>query len=310
MDIFHQERFQNGCRTKPYFEGYYFRAVAKNGRTISIIPGISRSIGDSHSFVQIIDDRGESSYFRYTADKFVYSKKVFLINVGENAFSLTGFKLCIKNGADISGTVLFKNTVYFPKSLLCPSIMGPFSYVPLLECRHCVISVKSDLEGSINLNGENIDFSGGVGYIEKDWGCSFPSKYVWIQSNCFDGENAAFMLSTATVPVLGRKIKGLIAFLYDNGKFYQFATYSGACIKQIERHEDTISIVISSYLRKMYVNLEPERTGLLKAPVNGKMSRNICESGSGIIDVVLQESGRTVFNSKGRNAGIEICGDI
>ncbi|MCK7537696.1 MAG: tocopherol cyclase family protein [Marinilabiliales bacterium] len=29
------------------------------------------------------------------------------------------------------------------------------------------------------------DFSGGRGYIEKDWGHSFPSAYVWMQSNHF-----------------------------------------------------------------------------------------------------------------------------
>lgn len=28
-----------------------------------------------------------------------------------------------------------------------------------------------------------MDFSGGRGYIEKDWGQSFPAAWVWLQIN-------------------------------------------------------------------------------------------------------------------------------
>ena len=39
-----------------------------------------------------------------------------------------------------------------------------------MQCSHGVISMGHPLEGSVRLNGETIDFSGGTGYIETDRG--------------------------------------------------------------------------------------------------------------------------------------------
>ena len=45
--------------------------------------------------------------------------------------------------------------------------MGPFKYFPM-ECRHRIISMRHTLEGRLKLNGKEIDFTNGLGYIEKD----------------------------------------------------------------------------------------------------------------------------------------------
>ncbi|MEZ4893124.1 MAG: tocopherol cyclase family protein [Saprospiraceae bacterium] len=37
----------------------------------------------------------------------------------------------------------------------------------------------------LTINGEELDFTGGKGYMEKDWGRSFPSAYFWMQTNHF-----------------------------------------------------------------------------------------------------------------------------
>ena len=55
--------------------------------------------------------------------------------------------------------------------------MGPFRFIAGMECSHGVISMMHSLEGTIEINGEIVDFSGGTGYIETDRGRSFPSAY-------------------------------------------------------------------------------------------------------------------------------------
>lgn len=60
-------------------------------------------------------------------------------------------------------------------------IMGPFRFLPGMECSHGVISMGHSLEGKLDLNGKRIDFSGGTGYVETDRGRSFPSAYLWTQ---------------------------------------------------------------------------------------------------------------------------------
>ena len=51
--------------------------------------------------------------------------------------------------------------------------MGPFSFVPLMECYHGILSMNHSLKGTLSFQGENLLFTGGKGYIEKDWGHSF-----------------------------------------------------------------------------------------------------------------------------------------
>ena len=43
-----------------------------------------------------------------------------------------------------------------------------------MECYHGIVSMDHTVNGLIEINNEKIDFSEGRGYIEKDWGRSFP----------------------------------------------------------------------------------------------------------------------------------------
>lgn len=54
--------------------------------------------------------------------------------------------------------------------------------------------MSSRADGSITINNKNIAFDNGVGYIEKDWGSSFPKSYIWCQGNNFENSNTSFML--------------------------------------------------------------------------------------------------------------------
>lgn len=78
--------------------------------------------------------------------------------------------------------------------------MGPFSYVPFMECNHVILSMKNNANGHININDNMLNFDNGIGYIEKDWGCSFPKKYIWCQGNNFQNPTTSFMLSIADIP--------------------------------------------------------------------------------------------------------------
>ena len=61
-------------------------------------------------------------------------------------------------------------------------------------------------------------FYDNMGYIEKDWGTSFPNKYFWLQCNDFATGNASIMISVAEIPFLGTKFTGCICSVYLNGK--------------------------------------------------------------------------------------------
>ena len=99
-----------------------------------------------------------------------------------------------------------------------PNIMGPFTYIPNMECNHGVVSMSHTINGSIQLNDETWEFKNDKGYIEKDWGTSFPKRYIWIQGNHFKNTNTSFMLSLAHIPFIGFSFEGLIAQLNTDTK--------------------------------------------------------------------------------------------
>lgn len=78
------------------------------------------------------------------------------------------------------------------------------------------------------VNDQQIDFSGGCGYIEKDWGAAFPEGYVWMQTNHFERSNACLTASIAMIPWLGSAFRGFLVGLWLDGELIRFTTYTGA----------------------------------------------------------------------------------
>lgn len=307
-NVFNQERFLGKGRKSPYFEGWYFRLVTADGRALSFIPGISVCGSDAHSFVQMIEST-ESKYFKFPAKAFEYSEKSFYVKVGNFTFTSDGIGINLSENSKVIGKVKFKNKIMFPKSAVSPGIMGPLSYIPSLKCNHAVICVKCDLEGEISVNDNKINFDRGVGYIEKDWGSSFPDSYIWAQSCNFDDNDTSFMMAAAKIEVLGLKLNGLISFLYHSGTFYKFATYTGAVVKDLNNNGN-VSVKIKSQEYILQIGLVPDEAGVLKAPASGAMNREIRESGCGQIDVTLIKGQNIVYKGRGKSAGIEFCGNI
>ncbi len=71
------------------------------------------------------------------------------------------------------GEVEFSNQVPWRKKWYSPGIMGPFSFMPFMECYRGILSMDHSIKGSLTIDGEEIDFHNGRGYMEKDWGARF-----------------------------------------------------------------------------------------------------------------------------------------
>ena len=71
------------------------------------------------------------------------------------------------------------------------------------------------------LKVKKIDFTGGRGYTEKDWGHSFPIGYVWMQSNHFSKPEISFKCSIAKIPFKIFSFNGFIAGLWLKKKTYR-----------------------------------------------------------------------------------------
>jgi tocopherol cyclase len=309
LKVFKPQVFQGDLGKKNYFEGWYFKLVSIGlDHVYSFIPGISLTRDNPHCFIQVINGiSGESSYLSYPVDQFKWNKNLLEVRVGNSIFTEAGIKLDIDHsGVQIKGQLNYSKNIGYPRSLRSPGIMGWYSFVPFMQCKHDVVSVTHELSGTLEVNGESIDFSHGKGYIEKDWGSSFPKAWLWLHCNTFEKEDASLMISVADIPWLGSYFLGLISFLYVNEKFYMFNTYDGSSIQQLSQENETITVHLKNKQHLLKVTIVRNKSGELKAPVKGGMSRRIKESIDSSVHYELTgPADELIAAGNGHRAGLE-----
>lgn len=273
----------------PFFEGWYFRHYSKE-HTLCIIVG--RNVdgsGAGASFVQIIYD--EKSYnINLSLDKFLYLKTRFAIKLGKNYFTEKGIVLNIDTDEiKIKGKITYRNI-----TPLNYSFMGPLSLVSNAECRHEIVSLRHILSGGFRINGENVCFDNGIGYIEGDSGKSFPEKYNWISSNYFEDSDASIVAAVADVKLSKFNFQGCGCVILYKGKQYRLATYKGAEIQVNQNNK----IIIEQGRYRLCVNIYGKNGRELLAPNNGNMSRIVNESVDTKATFRFYRDDETIFSLK------------
>lgn len=303
--------FQGLNKKHHYFEGWYFKLIDREKEhALVIIPGISigRDKFDSQAFIQVLYDNSRAGYYRFGLKDFSFSEAKFYIKLAGNVFSRDGIRLELGSGHSlVKGNLEFYNILELPKTIYTPGIMGPFSYIPCLECYHGIINIRHEIMGSLNLFGKTVDFTGGYGYIEKDWGRSFPKRWIWMQSNHFGRDDVTFVFSAADIPILGTSFPGFLSILRLKEQIHVFATYTGAVIRKLKYRDGYIQIRIED--RRYSLDILAGKTGgeILKAPINGKMDRKIRESINSRVKVRLMDKREgLIYQGIGTNTGVEI----
>ena len=204
----------HGSNKRPFFEGWYHKMTTSKGETLVVIPGIYRSGFSEYetAFLMIYQgSNGHIEYIPYTVSDFECNKKCYSLRLGENYFSLDKIKLNLNTEKiNLNGTILSDNLNPWPVTLFEPGCMGWYAYVPTMECFHGILSMNHTLNGQLNLNNSKLNFDGGKGYIEKDWGRNFPKNWIWAQSNHFQDSELSVSISLATIPWKKSQFSGYI----------------------------------------------------------------------------------------------------
>lgn len=307
--------YQGGRIRRRYFEGWYFKqSDSERRRVFAVIPGVSFSAdgASSHAFVQVVSSDGRSHYFSYPIESFQFDpRRSFNVRIGDNAFSEEGMTLRLQDDeTEIQGDIGFGRWKPWPVSALSPGIMGWYRFVPRMETYHGVLSMDHEVSGAIVWDGQTIRLDGGRGYVEKDWGHSFPSSWVWAQSNHFERPGISVCVSVAKIPWMTGSFTGSIAGLQVDGTLHRFATYTKARLVGIDTGADRAHLILRDRRRELEVEVHGCTPQMLKSPMLGAMEGRDAESLGGTIDVVMREvrGGRSepLFQGTGRLAGIEV----
>lgn len=252
-----------------YFEGWYLKQQNR-ADTVALIPAFHVDAkGKASASLQVIT--GTRAYkIDFRRQSFYANRKTFLVYLDKCVFSDRGCNLDVRAGSCVLQGVLRFGRFIHPAY----DIMGPFRFVPFMECRHSVFSFHHRVDGELTINGRKFLFENGSGYMEGDRGRSFPKRYLWTQ--CSWGESNSIMLSIAEIPYAGLGFTGCIGFIFLDGKEYRIATYCGAKLLYIS--DD--AILLKQKTLTLKIKLLRGRSQYLCAPQSGSMIRTIHESAS------------------------------
>lgn len=312
MNKFFNSHWYHGEKiTNNFFEGWYFKHVSQeNGFNFALIPGISKSKEDPHAFIQLfITPMMMIKYYRFDVADFHVDNEAFSITIANNSFTLNHIDVSLEDEMfAFAANLTYSNHTPIQQSWFKPNIMGPFAYLPKMECNHGVISMNHTVNGQVIFENVEYIIENGRGYMEKDWGTSFPKKYLWLQCNHFDDPNLLLMGSIAVIPYLGVTFEGLIFNIIYNDKEYRFATYTNAKFKLEVVDEKTRRISLHKGNLKCVIVAQITSVGSLKSPRNGSMSEMIKEGLEGTISLVLYQNDVCIVSSHGNDAGVEFTG--
>lgn len=295
MNNFHCNR-----KNKSYFEGWYLKHQ-KDGFSIAFIPAfhIDKN-GRKTASVQVIMENA-SYNFPFTEKEFFVSQKHFCVKIGNNLFSEKGISVDLKSEEiGITGTVHYSSF-----AALHSDIMGPFRFIPFMQCNHGVLSMIHNLKGSLRIGGTDYELTDGAGYVEKDFGHSFPRSYTWTQCSDWTGKrDCSLMASAAHIPFGIFTFTGCICAVWYHGKEYRFATYLGARILRNTENE----LLIRQGRYRLYINrLADDNNRPLYAPQSGSMERIIKENIAGRVRYRLTASQKVIFDFTDDRASYEFC---
>ena len=288
--------FRGGKHKRSYFEGWYVKFMNEHEAVAFILSWHADIKGEKYAMLQLASPDGPYSVC-LSADKFTARKDRLEVDMGVCRLDEYGFTADVQtDDVNIAARVDFGQF-----SPIRGDIMGPFSGVPFMQCRHGIVSMKHDISGYVEVNGKRYDFDAGVGYIEKDSGHSFPSGYVWTQGS---DKSASVIMAVARIPYLFMNFRGVICDVMTDKREYRLATYDFA---RVVKCTDRIVVV-----RKGRLTLEAElidgNANALAAPTAGDMDRVVHESVSATVRYRLTDGDTQVFEFTTATAGFEADG--
>lgn len=277
----------------------------------AIIPGIAMDEeGRKQAFIQVLDGKRQTAiYHKFDFESFTFSKSEFNISIGKNSFSAGHIDIDLPG---MSGRLEFPNLVQWPKPWYSPGIMGPYAFVPFMECYHGIVSMDHSIFGKLKVDGLEINFDDGRGYIEKDWGRSFPSAYVWMQSNHFSLPGISVKASVARIPWVRNSFVGFIAGVWLHDSLIRFTTYNGSVMRKLLIDPLKVELVLENNSHHLAIQAIREAATSLASPIHGLMDGRIEESMTSRLELVLtdRKSGKIILEDTGFNSGLEVAGEI
>lgn len=281
-----------------YFEGWYLKFALDRDTTLSLIPSLHKNGQEVHGYLQWIIVKGQTlitDSVRFPLSQIALRRSPFSLRLGANLFTPTRVMIREKN---LEFQADFRDLRLFEKD-----IMGPFrSLHRHMPCNHGLLVTSGQADVTLRSHEVSGTFASRV-YAEKDWGDTFPERYIWIHAD-FPELDSSFFFSIARVKVGFVAFPGFIANLVLDGTDHTFATWNLAQCKVTGNAQD-IRVSLANKDIRLTLRISPQESVHLKSPVEGLMDSTIRESLSAPLRMVVEDDRGNIMRLSTINASVE-----
>lgn len=250
-----------------------------------IIAGISISKSKEYAFIQVVSNFQQKN-------KLIKFPITDLKNkIDSNGFSIANNHFNSKNITinldELNVNISFSNREDWKRSLINPNIMGFLSFVPKVECKHDVLTIDAEINGSFKIKENEFTFHNGKGYVEKNWGRSFPNEYLWVHANQFKDNDISLQFAIAKPKWLLFSPTVYIGYVKFN-KISLLGSHRLSLIS-IYQSNNSIFLKITKLKRIIYVEIKLKMPVTLFSPEDGEIKSLINEYLNSEVDLVIEK---------------------
>lgn len=296
---------------KVYFEDWYLRIVdAKGEKTLCYTLRLNKIGTSMQGSLNGTLSTGENKeeFSMNIAEATAHAKSV---RFGHNVLSREGIILDLqKVSGAISGHLDLSQVIDLNRSFLQPGAMGIYKYLPFMEFYQEVIVLDGTIAGVLEVDGREIDFTGGHCYIHRQWGSKFPNIWLWAQCGQFDHpKDLTLMIGIARLKVLFNYYTAFTIPVYYNDQLEVFSNYNGGHIAKLYRYKGYVHLIITQKDKLLDIKIYGRDKLECTSSKESHGIRDVYECDRVKMEVKLSERGNILWEGTSLGCEIEMGGN-
>ena len=285
-----------------YFEGWFQKIYSSEHQaSFVIIYGYATANSpDTFGFIQLLLPGKLPRLLYFPKNEITCDKDRHIMVMGKNKMSKDSIEIDTK---DIRIKLNFKNDQLIQTF---KNSMGYSYFVPNLPCYHSVLNAYHFVSGEIRHGDVQYSLVNEMGYLEKNWGTSFPESYLWLHAIDPKNSQISLLFSRAEIKWLGKKFIRHVGHFRIDGMEIDLRELRNISIITLDQNPEKQIIRIESKSLKLDISINLGKNVILKGPTNGELSRDIIHHTDAVIDVnMIMENNIRQFRMVGNFEKIE-----
>jgi len=280
---------QGNLNRNKYFEGWFQKvySVQHKASFIIIYGYATRNSSSTFGFIQVHIPNQQPILLHFPKNEVSCDPDQHLVQMGKHILTTQEIKI---NTSDIN---LELNLINNKPIQTFKNSMGYNYFIPSLPCYHSVLNKSHGISGEIRNGKVSYTLDNELGYLEKNWGTSFPEKYIWLHAVDPSNPEVNLLFSQAEIKWMGKTFIKHVGYFHFLGEHIDLRLLKNCSISISYMSPEKQLIQILSKSVQLGISITLDQQVLFKGPQDGSLSRDILHYIDAHISVQLTQQGLT-----------------